>query len=111
MNNPELKAPKIRLFGDRVLVVKKKDDGTEYKSAGGIILPPTQDTDSKAEIGTILKVSKMVNDDALDHEKLVKGDEVLYSSFAGQEIVYENESYKLLRITDIYGALDVEETE
>lgn len=97
-------APKIRLLADRVLVTvpTKKEEAV---TASGIILPNT-DSDEKAMLGIVLRVSVRVTDCEVEADKVAVGEQVLFSKFAGTDVEYKNKSYKVLRITDIIGAVE-----
>ena len=96
--------PKIRLLADRVLVEITKDK-EEVKTASGIILPDTN-SDEKALTGKVLRVSTRVSTCEVEEDKVYEGEIVLFSKFAGSDIKYKGKDYKVLRITDLFGALE-----
>lgn len=106
--------PNIRLLADRVLV--EVQPAKEVKTASGIILPETSKGDavSKTEQGLVLRVSERIKnlDPAKSKEdewdKIEEGELVLFSSFAGSKMFYKGKEYSILRITDIYGAVEPE---
>ena len=94
----------IRLLADRVLVEVIKP--TEQKTASGIIIPDTvQKMQEKSLQGTVLKVSKRIEDCELEEDKVYVGRVVLFSQYAGTDLVYEDKEYKVLRITDVIAEL------
>lgn len=97
--------PNIRLLADRVLVKVKKQE--EAVTVSGIILPDTN-SEEKALTGEVLRVSKRVEDCKVEEDKIEVGEVVLFSKFAGSDISYEGKQYKILRITDLFGAVEEE---
>lgn len=97
---------KLRLFADRVVV--EVLSAQETLTASGIILPSTTRDKDPAVLGTVVKVSRQVEENAVKFpdEKLEPGDVVVFSSYSGSELMFDSKSYKVLRITDIYSALE-----
>jgi chaperonin GroES len=101
------KAPNIRLLADRVLV--KVDKKGEHKTAGGIIVPATASSEEAPQIGLILAVSPRVSKCEVEEDRVEVGETVIFSKYAGSEIELDRETYKVLRITDIFGAIPIGE--
>ena len=89
---------KLVPLGDRVVV---KRAAAESKTAGGIVLPDSA-TD-KPQRGEVLAVGEgHVKTNGLKVSLTVKpGDQVLFSSYAGDEFKVSDETYLLMRETDI----------
>lgn len=92
-------AAKVRPLHDRVLVERTEVD--EQKSSGGIIIPDT--AKEKPQRGKVIAVGAgKIGDDgkriALD---VKKGDEVLFSKYAGNDIKIDDTEYLIMREDDI----------
>ena len=84
---------KIKPLADRVLV---KPAAAEEKTVSGIIIPDTaKEKPLKGEV--------IATGDGTKDEKMVvkKGDEVLYSLYAGTEIELDGEKLIIMRQSDI----------
>ncbi len=84
----------LQPLGDRVLVKPLKE---EEATASGIILPDSADKKKKDQgevvaIGSGEKVQKL---------NLQVGNKVVFGSYAGEEIEFENDTYKVLEEKDI----------
>jgi chaperonin GroES len=92
------KPEKLIPLGDRV-VVKRAE--AESKTVGGIVLPDT--AKDKPQRGEVLAVGEgHVRRDGKKVALTVKaGDRVLFSSYAGDEIKIGEETYLLMRESDI----------
>ena len=91
---------KIRLLADRVLVEVIKP--AEQKTASGIILPEAViKSQEKSLQGKVLKVSKKIEDCEVEEDKVYTGNIVLFSQYAGTDLLFEDKEYKVLRITDV----------
>ncbi|MDR1601967.1 MAG: co-chaperone GroES [Tannerella sp.] len=84
---------KIKPLADRVLV---KPATAEEKTSGGIIIPDSaKEKPLKGEVVATGNGTK-------DEEMVVKsGDKVLYGKYAGTEIEWEDETYLIMRQSDI----------
>jgi chaperonin GroES len=84
---------KIKPLADRVLVMPAS---AEEKTVGGIIIPDS--AKEKPLKGKVVAVGNGTKDE----EMIVKaGDAVLYGKYAGTEIEWDNESYLIMRQSDI----------
>ena len=93
----------FRPLHDRV-VVRRVD--SEEKSAGGIIIPDT--AKEKPSEGVIEAVGPGARDEsgkivALD---VKVGDRVLFSKYAGTEVIYGGEEYLILRESDVLAIVE-----
>jgi chaperonin GroES len=89
---------KVRPLDDRVVVEPLE---AEEKTAGGILLPDT--AKQKPQRGRVLAVGPGKLRDNGDRSVLnvVKGDEVIYGRYAGNDIEVEGREIKILRESDI----------
>ncbi|MFM7862842.1 MAG: co-chaperone GroES [Planctomycetaceae bacterium] len=95
-------ATRIVPLGDRV-VLKRAE--AESKTAGGILLPDA--AQNKPQRGEVVSVGDgHVNDKGERIALSVKeGDRVVFSSYAGDEIKVGDQTYLLLRESDILATL------
>src|SRR5438132_1176330 len=91
-------ALKIRPLDDRVVVEPLE---AEEKTAGGILLPDT--AKQKPQRGRVLAVGpgKLQDNGQRATLSVVKGDEVIYGRYAGNDIEVERREIKILREGDI----------
>ena len=89
---------KIRPLDDRVVVEPLE---AEEKTAGGILLPDS--AKQKPQRGRVLAVGPGKLRDSGERSALnvVKGDEVIYGRYAGNDIEVESREIKILRESDI----------
>src|SRR5881409_2689857 len=89
---------KIRPLDDRVVVEPLE---AEDKTAGGILLPDS--AKQKPQRGRVLAVGRGKLSDSGQRSALsvVKGDEILYGRYAGNDIEIERREIKILREGDI----------
>jgi chaperonin GroES len=89
---------KVRPLDDRVVVEPLE---AEEKTAGGILLPDT--AKQKPQRGRVLAVGPGKMRDSGDRATLnvVKGDEVLFGKYSGNDIEVEGREIKILRESDI----------
>ncbi len=90
--------PQLVPLGDRV-VIKRAE--AESKTAGGIVLPDS--SKDKPQRGRVVSVGEgSVNSKGQRIPLTVKsGDDVIFSSYAGDEIKVGDDEYLLLRESDI----------
>lgn len=93
--------PKVRLLADRLLVSVVPTQ--ELTTASGIIIPQTASKE-QALVGEVLRVSSRIEKCDVEEDKVYIGEQVLFSKYAGTDLVYKGKNYKVLRITDILGA-------
>ena len=90
--------PKIRPLDDRVVVEPLE---AEDKTSGGILLPDT--AKQKPQRGRVVAVGPGKLRDNGERMKLavVKGDEVIYGRYSGNDIQVEGTELKIMRESDI----------
>jgi chaperonin GroES len=95
----------LKPLGDRLLV---KISNTEEKSSGGILLPTS--AQSKPQGGEVVEVGegRKIGDKTLELS-VKKGDQVVYSKFAGTEVDFNGEDFLLLKEEDIVGLLSTDD--
>lgn len=89
----------LRPLGNRVVVQPLSE---EEVTKSGIILPDTIDKEKKAE-GKIIAIG--------DGEKITKlglkiGDKVIFGKYAGEEVKFEKEEYKILTDEDVLAVIE-----
>src|SRR5262245_49064973 len=89
---------KVRPLDDRVVVEPLE---AEEKTAGGILLPDT--AKQKPQRGRVVATGPGKLRDSGDRMKLavVKGDEVIYGRYSGNDIVVDGVELKIMRESDI----------
>src|SRR5881396_958961 len=89
---------KIRPLDDRVVVEPLE---ASEKTAGGILLPDT--AKQKPQRGRVLAVGpgKLRDNGERSAMNVVKGDEVLFGRYGGNDIEVEGREVKILRESDI----------
>ena len=94
---------KIRPLGDKVLV-KRLD--AEEMTAGGIVLPDT--AQEKPKRGTVQAVGEGKLLDSGERSKLqvAKGDEVIFTSYAGTEVKINGQELLIIDESDILAIVD-----
>lgn len=94
---------KIRPLGDKVLVKRME---AEEKTAGGIVLPDT--AKEKPKRGTVQAVGdgKMLDSGKRSELQVKKGNQVLFSSYAGTEIKVDGEEYLIIDENDILAIVE-----
>ncbi len=88
----------VRPLGDKILVKRLE---AESKTAGGIVLPDT--AQEKPKEGKVISVGegRTLESGAKAPLQVKKGDRVLFSSFAGNEIKVDGEEYLIMSEEDI----------
>lgn len=94
---------KVVPLGDKV-VVKRLE--AEEKTAGGIVLPDS--AQEKPKQGRVLSVGdgKLLSDGTRAPHQVSEGDRVLFSPWAGSEVVVDNEELLIMSEEDILAVLD-----
>lgn len=92
----------IRPVGDRVLVRRKEAD---ERTVGGILLPEA--AKEKPKEGVVLAVGEGEILESGERRKpsVQRGDRVLFTSYAGNEIQFQGEELILMREQDILAVL------
>lgn len=94
---------KIRPLADKVLVERIE---AESKTAGGIVLPDT--AKEKPQRGKIVSVGegKVLEDGTRRAMQVKKGDQVLFTSYAGTEIKVDGKEYLIMDESDIMAVIE-----
>ena len=94
---------KIRPLQDRIIV--KRIEGEEV-SAGGIIIPDS--AKEKPQEGKVIAVGKgKIGDDGkVQPLDVKKGDKVLFSKYAGNEVNIDGDEHLIIREDDVLGVLE-----
>ena len=92
------RTPKIRPLGGKVLIRRLE---AEEKTTGGIVLPDT--AKEKPQRGEVLALGegKLLDDGTRAKFQVAKGNQVLFTSYAGTEIKVEGEDLMLMDESDI----------
>ena len=94
---------KIRPLGDKVLV---KRVAAEKKTAGGIVLPDTAKEKPKRGVVQAVGDGKLLDSGERSKLQVAKGNEVLFSSYAGTEIKVDGEEFLIIDENDILAVVD-----
>ena len=94
---------KVVPIGEKI-VVKRLE--AESKTAGGIVLPDA--AREKPKQGRVLSVGdgKLLNDGRRLPHQVSEGDRVLFSSWAGSEVVVDGQELLIMSEEDILAILD-----
>ncbi len=98
-----MKKVSIRPLGEKVLVQRLEAD---EKTAGGIVLPDT--AKEKPKRGTVLSVGdgRLLDTGKRQALQVKKGDQVLFTSYAGTEVKVEGEEMIIMDENDILAVLE-----
>ncbi|HOB75398.1 MAG TPA: co-chaperone GroES [Phycisphaerae bacterium] len=94
---------KIRPLGDKVLVKRME---AEEKTAGGIVLPDTAKEKPKRGIVQAVGDGKLLDNGERSKLQVEKGNQVLFSSYAGTEIKVDGEEYLIIDENDILAIVE-----
>ena len=94
---------RLEPIGDKV-VVKRLD--AEVKTAGGIVLPDS--AQEKPKQGRVLSVGdgRLMKDGSRVKPEVREGDRVLFSRYAGTEVMVDNEELLIMGEDEILAILD-----
>ena len=94
---------KIRPLADRVIVERIE---AENKTTGGIVLPDT--AKEKPQRGKVISVGegKLLDDGSKSKMQVKKGDEVLFTSYAGSEVKIDGKEYLIMEESDIMAIIE-----
>jgi len=94
---------KLQPLGDRVVVERIS---AEEKTAGGIVLPDT--AKEKPRRGKVIAVGtgRRLKDGTLQALEVKKGDQVLFSAYAGDEFKTDTKELLLMREEDILAVIE-----
>ena len=94
---------KLQPLGDRVVVQRLE---AEDKTEGGIILPDA--AKEKPQRGKVIAVGdgKINNDGSRQKPQVKKGDVVIFTSYAGEELKVDGKEVLLMHEEDILAIMD-----
>jgi chaperonin GroES len=94
---------KIRPLADKVIVERIE---AENKTAGGIVLPDS--AKEKPQRGKVISVGegKLLDDGSRSKMQVKKGDEVLFTSYAGTEVKLDGKEYVIMDESDIMAVIE-----
>ena len=94
---------KIRPLSDKVLVERLE---AEAVTAGGIVLP--ESAKEKPQRGKVISVGqgKLLEDGSRSKLQVKKGDEVLFTSYAGSEVKLDGTEYLIMSESDIMAIIE-----
>lgn len=93
---------KIKPLGNRVLVQRAK----AQTSKGGILLPDTVQEKPKEGLVVAVGPGKIDDEGKRQPLNLKEGDRVLFSSYAGTEVIEEDMEYLIMSEDDVLGVLN-----
>src|ERR1041385_1681249 len=94
---------KIRPLGDKVLIKRIE---AEAVTGGGIVLPETAKEKPKRGRGQAVGDGKLLDTGERGKLSVKKGDEVLFTSYAGTEIKLDGEEFIIMDESDILAVLE-----
>ncbi|MGB7343075.1 MAG: co-chaperone GroES [Pirellulaceae bacterium] len=99
------KKTKVRLqpMGERIVVQREESETT---TAGGIVLPDS--AKEKPARGTVVAIGsgKILDDGTRSVSQLKEGDNVLFTSYAGETVEIDDVEYLLMREEDVLAVLE-----
>ena len=93
---------KVRPLGDKVLIKRVE---AESKTAGGIVLPDSAKEKPKRGIVQAVGDGRLLENGQRSKLQVTKGDEVLFSSYAGTEIKIDSEEFLIVDESEILAVL------
>lgn len=93
----------LKPLGDKILIKRVEAD---EKTAGGILLPDSAKEKPKEGKVVVLGDGKALDDGSRAQFQVKKGDTVLFTSYAGNEITAGGEEYILMSEGDIMAVVD-----
>ena len=90
-------------MGERIVIQRVESEET---TAGGIVLPDS--AREKPARGTVIAVGsgKLLDDGSRSPSQLKEGDQVLFSSYAGENVEIDDVEYLLMREDDVLAVLE-----
>ncbi|MGB8226846.1 MAG: co-chaperone GroES [Sedimentisphaerales bacterium] len=94
---------KIRPLADKVIVERIE---AETRTAGGIVLPDS--AKEKPQRGKVISVGtgKLLDDGSRSEMQVKKNDEVLFTSYAGNEVKLDGKEYLIMEESDIMAIIE-----
>jgi chaperonin GroES len=93
---------KVRPLGEKVLIKRVE---AESKTAGGIVLPDTAKEKPKRGIVQAVGDGRLLDSGERSKMQVSKGEEVLFSSYAGTEVKIDGEEYLIIDESEILAVL------
>ncbi len=93
---------KLTPLGDRVLVKRSE---AEERTAGGIVLPDSAKEKPKQGVIEAVGSGRMLDNGERVPLTVKKGDTVLFTSYAGNEVTVDGQEYLLMREEDILAVI------
>lgn len=87
----------IKPTGDRVIIIR---DDASNMTHSGLLLPD----ETESNQGTIIAVGGRVE----DLKRIVEGATVVFPRYGGQEITVNEQSYVILRESELFGIIEAE---
>jgi len=95
--------PKIRPLGDKILIKRLE---AESKTAGGIVLPDTAKEKPKRGRVQAVGEGRLLNTGERSKPQVKKGDEVLFTSYAGTEVKVDGDEFLIMDESDILAIVE-----
>ena len=94
---------KIRPLADKVIVQRLE---AESVTAGGIVLP--ESAKEKPQRGKVMSIGdgRLLEDGSRSKMQLKKGDQVLFTSYAGTDIKVDGKEYLIMDESDIMAVIE-----
>jgi chaperonin GroES len=94
---------KIRPLADKVLVERIE---AEAKTAGGIVLPDNAKEKPKRGVIVAAGDGKVLEDGTRQSLQVKKGDEVLFTSYAGTDVKVDGDEFLIMDESDIMAVIE-----
>ena len=94
---------KMRPLADKVLVERIE---AEEKTAGGIVLPDNAKEKPKRGVIVAAGDGKVLDDGTRQSLQVKKGDEVLFTSYAGTDVKVDGDEFLIMDESDIMAVIE-----
>lgn len=94
---------RLQPMGERIVVQRQE---SEEMTAGGIVLPDS--AKEKPARGTVVAIGsgKLLDDGTRAESQLKEGDQVLFTSYAGETVEIDDVEYLLMREDDVLAVIE-----
>ncbi len=94
---------RVEPIGDKIVIKRLEADET---TSGGIVLPDS--AQEKPQEGKVLSVGdgRLLRDGTRSQHQVSEGDRVVFSSYAGNELIVDDEQLLIMSEDDILAILD-----